>query len=191
MDSFIDKFAQRRNAQEIIKANVAAEAQENERLSAQVADYEAAVQEIRKASLQNIENAEKVRDTLAEGLKKIQEIQAVQTTDTEAEQKQLEDFRAELTVQIADQLKAQTDAVEKMLQDAEDFIHREDVKVYRNVQAVIQEELPKQTDELKNAMADSVAEIHLPKGLLPVGILTMLLAAAGLAFEILTYFHIF
>ena len=71
MDSFIDKFAQRRNAQEIIKANAAAEAQENERLNAKVSDYEKAMQEIRKLNLQNVENAEKVRDMLNMSLKKM------------------------------------------------------------------------------------------------------------------------
>ena len=183
MDSFIDKFAQRRNAQEIIKANAAAEAQENERLNAKVSDYEKAMQEIRKLNLQNVENAEKVRDMLNMSLKKIEDIQ---TKDAEDAQKNF----AEAAEQIKAQLAEQSTAISDMIKEAEDYIHREDVKVYRNVQAVIQEELPKQTDELKNAMADATADSKTPKALLPIGIFAMLFALADLVVMILQMLHI-
>ena len=61
MDIFIDKFAQRRNAQEMIKANYMAEAEENERLTAKLSRYDEALQDMRRLSLQNVENAEKFR----------------------------------------------------------------------------------------------------------------------------------
>ena len=61
MDIFIDKFAQRRNAQEMIRANYMAEAEENERLTSKLHRYDEALQDMRKLSLQNIENAEKTK----------------------------------------------------------------------------------------------------------------------------------
>ena len=47
MDTFIDKLAQKRNAQEIIRANTAAEAQKMEKLEKQVEAYEGLLQEMR------------------------------------------------------------------------------------------------------------------------------------------------
>ena len=49
MDNFIDKLAQKFNAQELIKANTQAEAKELERLQLQVAEYERILQEIYRA----------------------------------------------------------------------------------------------------------------------------------------------
>ena len=60
MDNFIDKFAQRRNAQDMIRANAMAEAEERERIAAKLSEYELAMQELRRCNLQNLENAEKV-----------------------------------------------------------------------------------------------------------------------------------
>ena len=54
MDNFMDKLAQRFNAQEMIRANAQAEAQELERLRQQVKAYDECMQEMRKLKLKNI-----------------------------------------------------------------------------------------------------------------------------------------
>ena len=72
MDTFIDKLAQKRNAQEIIRANTAAEAQKMEKLEKQVEAYEGLLQEMRKVNTKSIENEPKLERLLEESLKKIE-----------------------------------------------------------------------------------------------------------------------
>lgn len=95
MDTFIDKIAQKFNAQEIIKANSEAEEKENQRLRTQLGEYDSRIQEIRKLNLKNQEIAEQL-------------------------QQMLDSDRA-----------ADTETI--------DALHKECVKVYRNVQAVVEE----------------------------------------------------
>jgi len=195
MDGFIDKFAQRRNAQEIIRANAEAEAQENERLNVLVGDYEKAMQEIRKQNLQNIANADKIRELLEESLKKIK---SVQEADAKNEQQHLDELSQSLMHQLMEdlgkvmeeKLNIQKDAIDEMMNSMEEYVHRENVKVYRNVQAVIQEELPKQTVELKNTITEGTAKIRISKALLPVGVLTLIAVLADLALVLMQIFKL-
>ena len=61
MDSFTDKIAQKFTAQDMIKANEAAEEKELERLRMQVAEYDLRLQEIRKLNLKNLELADNLQ----------------------------------------------------------------------------------------------------------------------------------
>ena len=61
MDNFMDRITQRFNAQEIIKANAQAEAQELGRLREQMKDYDKCMQEMRRLNLKNVEATEKLR----------------------------------------------------------------------------------------------------------------------------------
>ena len=66
MDTFIDKLAQKNVANDMINANSAAEARENQRLKDQLAGYEELLQEMKQVNLKNIESASKVSDMLGE-----------------------------------------------------------------------------------------------------------------------------
>ena len=59
MDNFMDKLAQKFNAQEMIKANSQAEAAEMKKLQLQVAEYEKILQEMRKLNYKNAELSER------------------------------------------------------------------------------------------------------------------------------------
>lgn len=61
MDSFMDKIAQKFTAQDMIKANTAAEEKEMERLRQQIAEYDTRIQEIRKLNLKNLELADNLQ----------------------------------------------------------------------------------------------------------------------------------
>ena len=63
----------------------------------------------------------------------------------------------------------------------EDFLHTDNVKVYRNVQAALIEELEKQTTELKAAQ-EKTEKSH--KIILPFVIITMILTLANLGISI-------
>lgn len=198
MDGFIDKFAQRKNAQEMIRANAMAEAEEKERMALKISEYEMAIQEMRQSSLQNIENAEKVKALLAESLRKIEEVQKkddsikevkdqlsellrAQNELSEKQNTQMQELLESQKTILEELMGTQKTTLEELFHGAEDFNHKEAVKVYRNVQAVIEAELPKQTEEIKGA----VREKNASKGLTVIGILTLLGVIANVVIEVL------
>ena len=60
MDNFMDKLAQKYNAQEMIRANAQAEASEMQRLQEQVAAYEGILQDMRKLNYKNSELTDRI-----------------------------------------------------------------------------------------------------------------------------------
>ena len=202
MDLFIDKFAQRKNAQELIKANYMAEAEENERLSAQVATCDEALQEVRKVSLQSLANADKTKEVLDTVIQKLSE---VQKADPDAQQKVLdsiseiktamEEFASkqdskleEALAQLTGQMKEQ---MNELFKNAEDFNHKEAVKVYRNVQAVLEEQLTKQSQESTEKITQIVEQRKLGKGILPVCILTLVAVLVNITLVVLQILGVF
>ncbi len=137
MDTFIDKLAQKRNAQEMIRANSAAEAARMEQMQNQLKAYDEIMQEIRSVNLKTAENVAEVKKVLEECMEKLQgmETGAAQSVDME---------------QTLSQVKA---LLEERFKQSEDFVHKENVKVYRNVQAAFTEELGKQPREAKGSKA--------------------------------------
>ena len=87
MDTFMDKLAQKMNAQEIIKANMAAETARMEQLQSQVEAYEALLKDMRRVNTKTVENTEQMKKVLQESLSKIEEVQTAH--DEEADIKQM------------------------------------------------------------------------------------------------------
>ncbi|MBR3040714.1 MAG: hypothetical protein IKI20_08710 [Lachnospiraceae bacterium] len=71
MDNFVDKLSQKINAQEMIKANAQAEANEMQRLQEQVAQYEAILQDMRKLNYKNSELTDKINALVDESMQKV------------------------------------------------------------------------------------------------------------------------
>ena len=169
MDTFIDKLAQKRNAQEMILANMTAEAAKMDQMQNQMKAYDELMQEIRQVNLKTAENLSDVHNTLKEYLDKLE---AVQSNDGESEENE----------QLLTQLK---ELLEEKFRQSDDFLHRENVKVYRNVQAAVAEALEKQTEELKR----SQKEYRGSKAVLPVCIVTLAAVLVDVAihlFEIIS-----
>jgi len=233
MDNFMDKLAQRFNAQEIIKANSQAEAQELDRLREQMDAYDACLQEMRKLNLKNIEGLEEMHalagqigelaDKAAAGMEKEEggnealeklsagfeeikeflaektaysqeetnavgeEVKAVQT-EVKAIQEEikeaLEEERA-LLGEIKETAAANQSRLDTIFSDVEDFMHKESVKVYRNVQAVVIDELKNQTVELDYKLSQKGKGNSL---LLLFVVLTMLSSLGILGIEIVRIF---
>ncbi len=76
MDSFMDKIAQKFTAQDMIKANSAAEEKEMKRLRMQVAEYDQRLQEMRKLNLKNLELADQLQAFIEQGKSRMQELGA-------------------------------------------------------------------------------------------------------------------
>ena len=72
MDNFTDKLASKFNAQEMIKANAQAEANEMNRLKEQVAAYEAIFTVMRKLNYKNSELTDKINALVDESITKFQ-----------------------------------------------------------------------------------------------------------------------
>lgn len=170
MDNFMDKLAQKFSAQEMIKANSQAEAEEMKRLQLQVSEYEKILQEMRKLNYKNTELSEKLDLMIGDNAGKIQSMKEdeqkllaalrdltdEQTRNREAElerkaEERLEQEREDTAQKQAD-ISAITDILEDKFQRSDDFVHKENVKVYRNVQAVVVDELKRYTE---NAQTDS------------------------------------
>lgn len=160
MDNFMDKLAQKFNASELIKANSQAEAEEMKRLQKQVAAYESILQEVRKLNLKNVEVTEHI-ETQVERLTNVNavldEIKTIQSENKKEEPTEL----LEETKKILEegQLK-----IEELFKASDEYVHRENVKVYRNVQAVIVDEIKNQTEGL----TEEVAKIDSKVGLLKI-----------------------
>lgn len=205
MDNFMDKIAQKLNSQEIIRANAAADAAELESLEkqleifrSQMDKYDDCIQEMRKLNLKNIESAQGVQslaDTANEKLgQTVEEVEAAsvsrikQTSDLSiaginqtlseslakiAEIKENSDNLERITENMSELQKK----LEDLFRNLEDFLHTDNVKVYRNVQAAMIEELEKQTEELRQEQKKAMG---VTKVLLPFGILTMIVSIANL-----------
>lgn len=128
MDTFIDKLAQKKNAQEMIRANSAAEAVKMEQMQRQIQTYDEIMQEIRRVNLKTAGNVEDMRNLMAQCVRKLESFKTEEKTGEDTE-KQLAEIKALL---------------EDRLTRTEDLVHKENVKVYRNVQAAFTEELEKQ-----------------------------------------------
>lgn len=170
MDTFIDKLAQKRNAQEMIKANMTAEAEKMEQLKSQMKAYDELMQEIRKVNLKTAENVSEVCTVLKECMEKLDAMQAGDTQEAGAE---------ETLAQIKDLL-------EQKFRQSDDFIHKENVRVYRNVQAAVVEELNKQTEEWKNSQPKGGDN----KAILPISILILIGVIADVALQALSLLNV-
>ncbi len=243
MDTFMDKLASKLNAQEMIRANSAAEAKENERLSKEVEEYKQCLQEMREISLQNSATADEIAELVKTSMDKIAAVQAESGKSDDvlaAMQSNLgemlnairmnsdklvsvvsgnsdrvmsaiegssdkvmnaiegssnkivsdvvtelqagnDEFKAALKAEILAEMK-------KELKGQEENVHKECVKVYRNVQAVVTEEAEKRTGEIVAAQSKGGKKAT---AALVCGILAMSFAALGLVVSVLDIFGIF
>jgi len=178
MDNFIDKLAQNFTAQEMIKANSQAEAEEMKRLQTQVAEYERILQEMRKLNYKNTELSEKLDLMIGDNAAKIEgmkiderkflallrDLTDEQTRNREEElakkeAERLEQEQAQEKQKESD-LKAITELLDDRFQRSDDFAHKENVKVYRNVQAVVVEELKNYTESTQHDKNEFTAKLN-------------------------------
>ncbi len=200
MDNFIDKLAQKFNAQEMIKANSQAEARELEKLQQQVAEYERILQEIRKLNYKTSElsdhlytgigdNAEKIsalREEEQRIVSSLRDITDEQTRGREAELEMREQERLEKEQDAQEEFEKLSGFLDERLQSIEDFVHKENVKVYRNVQAVVVDEVKKSTEAVSAQVEAAGKKTHQKiNAVLAISIISMLAALAGVALNVL------
>lgn len=216
MDNFMDKVAQKLGAQEMIRANAAAEAAELENMEKQLTvfkeqmeKYDDCLQEMRKLNLKNIESAqgvqslaekagEKLDQTVGEveaaSVSRIKEtsdisIAGINQTLSESLAKIAEIKESSDNLeQITEKMSGLQEKQQELFRNLEDFLHTDNVKVYRNVQAAMIEELEKQTAELKEGQERAASS---SKVLLPFMIVTMIVSVANLVIMIARALNLF
>lgn len=216
MDNFMDKVAQKLGAQEMIRANAAAEAAELENMEKQLTvfkeqmeKYDDCLQEMRKLNLKNIESAQGVQSLAEKAGEKLDqavgEVEAVsvsrikETSDISIAgiNQTLSESLAKIAEikessdnleQITEKMSGLQEKQQELFQNLEDFLHTDNVKVYRNVQAAMIEELEKQTAELKEGQEKAASS---SKVLLPFMIVTMIVSVANLVIMIARALNLF
>lgn len=194
----MDKLAQKISAQEMIKANSQAEAEEMQRLQMQVSEYEKILQEMRKLNYRNTELSEKLDLMIGDNAGKIQNMKEEeqrliaalrdltdeQTRNREAElgrreEDRLERERAEEVRKQTD-ISAITDLLENKFQKSDDFVHKENVKVYRNVQAVVVDEIKRSVENAQSEQSALKNELNAKLNkVLVISVISMLASAAS------------
>ena len=212
MDNFIDRLAQKFIAGEVIRANSAAEEREMKKLREQVAEYERCLQEMRKIQLTNtqsaqnlhdmmVENADGIRKLTQESLGKLANVQ-LEADAQNADAKKAVDAAATAMAKMEEQVLKMQETVASLSEDlnknqaemkecfekADDFLHKENVKVYRNVQAVVVEEVGNKAQEIIKASEEAASKANKP--VLVFAVLGFIMAAASLVFQIFEYMGI-
>ncbi len=219
MDMFMDKLAQKLNAQEIIKANTAADTEELNRLKNQVAQYNECLDKLRKLIDESTEemkgasqeSAAGIGRLLEESLAKIREIRQESTdaaddkvngladsvnTHFDSLNGQLDAVNLNLdnvtnaVSEIRDQMASaqenkKDDGLEERFASVEENVHKECVKVYRNVQAVVVEESGKQAKALEEITAKVNSFNGKLGAVLGISIAALVFALAGTVLQVL------
>ena len=175
MDTFMDKLAQKLNAQEMIKANSAADAEEMDQLKSQLREYDETI-------------APEVTKLSEEGVAALQKLQQENTEKLEALGQQYTAKLEELqqSTEVLDELQKHVD---EKLSTTEENVHKECVKVYRNVQAVVVEENEKQTEAIAAKVKENLGGKL--NGVLGVSIAAVVLTVADIVLHVLSILHIF
>lgn len=242
MDIFMDKLAQKINAQEIIKANTTAEIQELNGLRSRVAEYNECLDRLQKLVDENAaglkgasrETTAEIKRLVEESLAKIRAIQqdasgleklGGQIGDMKAQVDSVNGKLGNVDGQLGD-MKAQVDSIngqlgsmsaqlgeakgelankleqlsvrleekpdenpgdglEERFTAVEENVHKECVKVYRNVQAVVVEESGKQGE----ALAEMSEKLNAMKGrlgiVLGISVAALVFSLAGAVLQLL------
>lgn len=187
-------------ADELIRANGEAQAIEVETLKDTVASYQSQIDELkalyhRNSALvqeicrMNVETTKGVQDVMEVSAKTISEnSDALQNVDFSKLQEESKAAVEEASAKVLASIEESQQKIEGLLQQSDDFAHKENVRVYRNVQAATEQLLQKQTSELKTEL-DAIKKTQKP-AVTWAQIVTMLLAAASVILILLQYFGV-
>lgn len=208
MDIFVDKLSQKSTAEEIIRANTAADVEELNKWKRQAADsadcltkmHKLVDEGLTKLACFQVENAElnSLTEENAGGIRLLQEEMKNLKADLETIQEHMDNIggmmaeQVESVAQALDEKKevSPAPALMERLDILEESVHKECVKVYRNVQAVLVEESGKQAVDVDRTKSHVK---HLKKGVITAMVFSIaaaVFALAGLVLQILNMLHI-
>ena len=226
MDMFTDKLAQKLTAQEIIRANSAADTEELHRLRNQIAEYNECLLRLQQLIDEGTERLQAVHagsteidGLVGESIERIgtslrQDVSELTGRLTDLDKRLGEHFDSmdrsveerlatsnkpifdaltglenslhEKLQQFDDTLEEKTDGqLSERLSEMDEKIHRECVKVYRNVQAVILAESEKQKEAISETAAGSAMMGKKVSAVLKVSVAALIFSVFGIVLQIL------
>ncbi len=175
MDLFIDKLAQKFTSLENSGGNQSTNAKETAKLREKVENYEKLLQEMKMLNLKNIESAGKLSELVDDAAKALSETKG--------------SMEAEGSGVSAADAEADREMIRELFGKQEDTIHRENIKVYRNVQAAVSDSLAEKTKEIIEAQNEAAKGSR--TGFLKVmSVLIFLAVLADIALKVLPMFGI-
>ncbi len=221
MDNFIDRLAQRLVSQESMQANMTADAMEAEAMKEQAAMLREQGQALKEQSEALREQSEALSEQIELLTKQLGEYQEISKTMRHIQLKNVElgekvnqlcDFslqkleEAEAEASAEEEREAEEAALQELMHTYQDqmenHVHRENVKVYKNVQAVVEEQssrvleetvkrLKSQTQELQASVAQLQLESRKSHRINTILIgITLALSLIGVVFQILAQFGV-
>lgn len=134
-------------ADEMIRANGEAEARETDRLRGQVDSYEKKLEELKELYLKNNELIDRMQTICSQNSDNVRAI-----VQKNYEQVSAALRKSEETAAADAKAGGEEKSLETILNEFDDRSHKDNVRVYRNVQAAMIEELDRQTKELQNSL---------------------------------------
>lgn len=93
--------------------------------------------------------------------------------------------------QLLEEIKASVASIQPVINGMQDYVHRENVKVYRNVQAVILDIASQKARDLGDRIDSLEKKIGAIKGVTPLVIVTMIFALISTLLQVLSVFGVF
>jgi len=174
MDNFMDKLAHKLSSSEIIRANTSAEAKEMGKMKAQIEEYELLMQQMRQIHLRNVELLEKMGKSTEKIETILTEVETL-TSDSIAKIDELNKNDGNSNT-VQDKLDVLKETATANLTSIMEMIHSEDVKVYRNVQAIVNDGFESQQKDMAERNTKVIKKI---KGVKPLVIVTMVFTILG------------
>ena len=195
-------------ADDMIRANEEAQAIEVDALKETVLSYQKQIEELKDLYEKNRVLVDEMRRLSIETTKGVQDVmkasaQALSENSTalrdvdfskmqEDARKDMEESSKNLETKLTESIGASEQKIADLLQQSDDFSHKENVRVYRNVQAAVEQLLKKQTDELKEKMDEEEKPAKAPVNGIQIATLAVVLAGVVLealhAFGVLSMF---
>lgn len=167
MDSFKEMIAEKFGTTDVIRANSEAEARELKDAKKRISELEENVSQMRRLSLKCAETNEMTAQLVQTSLDRIEE---ARTSNGEGiSQEELEKITASL--------QALKESMEQSFKDQEEAIHKENVRVYRNVQGALIDELKQQSEAI------AIQHLHIEKklsGVKPMSIIALCFSGINL-----------
>ena len=201
MENFLDRLTQKLTVQEPAKNITVQQARDNARLQERVKEYQECLLQLKKAQEAltqaaqsakqamddtqitalleaNVAQVEQLKNDASLHLEKLQQ----ESASTLRQLAQDVMGRLEKNQQESDQLSG---LLEERFAGTEEYIHRENVKVYRNVQAVVENQAAKGTEEILESIGGQEGKLSAVMGM---SIASLVVSVVSLAVILLTTF---
>lgn len=188
-------------ADDMIRANGEAQAIEVDTLKDAVRTYQKQIDELKDLYEKNSALIEEMRRMNIETTKGVQDVMkasadalakngdAFRNLDLSGIQTETKTTVEASESKVIESVSSSQQKIADLLQQSDDFAHKENVRVYRNVQSATEQLLKKQTDDLKTQF-DELKKPRRPKTS-GIQILILLVAAAGTVVSILNALGMF